>query len=298
MATINLGRIKPVFRGAYAGGTAYVVDDIVTHGNETFICIQAGTGNATSNASYWTKLAAKGTDGTDVGTTLTTQGDILYRDGSGLQRLAKGTSGQVLKQGTNHPEWGTDAGGGLIKLADSTLSSGANAIIIDNVFSSTYQAYRINVINYRTNADNGQPRILWRQGASGAGADRGSENWSSAYNYTYGNFNAASPSHGSGFKKYTTEGGYIGNTWNFPDEGNFFSYDIFISNGQKPCLHGFSTGHQGTSDSSTHWVMYCSMMSYDDVNSSSNTHTGIKLYAMNGRDIQSDCKVVIYGYLQ
>ena len=40
MATINLGRIKPVFRGAYSGGTAYVVDDIVTHGNETFICIK------------------------------------------------------------------------------------------------------------------------------------------------------------------------------------------------------------------------------------------------------------------
>ena len=29
--------------------------------------------------------------GTDVGTTLTTQGDILYRDGSGLARLAAGT---------------------------------------------------------------------------------------------------------------------------------------------------------------------------------------------------------------
>ena len=70
MATVNLGRIKPVFRGAYAGGTAYVVDDIVTHGNESFICIQAGTGNATSNASYWTKLAAKGSDGTDVGAIL------------------------------------------------------------------------------------------------------------------------------------------------------------------------------------------------------------------------------------
>ena len=83
MATLNLGRIKPVFRGAYAGGTAYVVDDIVTSGNETFICILASTGNATSNATYWTKLAAKGTDGTDVCTTITTQGDIIYRDGSG-----------------------------------------------------------------------------------------------------------------------------------------------------------------------------------------------------------------------
>jgi hypothetical protein len=63
MATINLGRIKPVFRGAYAGGTAYVVDDIVTSGGECFICILASTGNATSNATYWTKLAEKGADG-------------------------------------------------------------------------------------------------------------------------------------------------------------------------------------------------------------------------------------------
>jgi len=40
---------------------------------------------------------ADGADGTDIGTTITTQGDILYRDGSGLQRLAAGTSGQFLK---------------------------------------------------------------------------------------------------------------------------------------------------------------------------------------------------------
>ena len=96
MATLNLGRIKPVFRGAWTSG-AYVIDDIVTHGNESFICIQASSNIATSNASYWTKLAAKGTDGTDVGTTITTQGDILYRDGSGLQRLAKPASDMYLK---------------------------------------------------------------------------------------------------------------------------------------------------------------------------------------------------------
>ena len=102
MATVNLGRIKAVFRGAYSGSTAYVIDDIVTHGNETFICIQAhGAGTqATSVTAYWTKMAAKGvdgTDGTDVSTTLTTAGDILYRDGSGLQRLAKPASTMNLQ---------------------------------------------------------------------------------------------------------------------------------------------------------------------------------------------------------
>tara|TARA_R100001082_G_scaffold19693_2_gene9621 strand:+ start:939 stop:1844 length:906 start_codon:yes stop_codon:yes gene_type:complete len=126
MATVNLGRIKPVFRGAYSGSTAYVVDDIVTHGNESFICIQAhGAGTqATSQTSYWTKLAAKGTDGTDVGTTITTQGDILYRDGSGLQRLAKGTAAQVLKMNTaaNAPEWG-NLSSDFVKIDSGSFSS-------------------------------------------------------------------------------------------------------------------------------------------------------------------------------
>jgi hypothetical protein len=110
MATINLGRIKPVFRGAYSGATAYVVDDIVTSGNETYICIQAHSAGtqAVSVTAYWTKLAAKGTDGTDLTSTLTTQGDVLYRDGSGLARLAAGTSGQALITGGAgaNPSWG------------------------------------------------------------------------------------------------------------------------------------------------------------------------------------------------
>ena len=298
MATINLGRIKPVFRGAYAGGTAYVVDDIVTHGNESFICIQAGTGNATSNASYWTKLAAKGadgSDGTDVGTTITTQGDILYRDGSGLARLGAGTNGYYLKtQGSGaNPVWSEVTSGGLVKLGTTTLSSGANAIVLDNIFSSTYQAYRLNVINYRTNATNGMPKILWRAGSSDV-----SENWSSVYNYFYGNFNSASGSAGGGYKKYDTTGGYIGNTWNFPDEANFFTMDIMLSDGQKPTVHGTSSGHQGTADSDTHWVMPISMMSATDVNMGSSTHTGLKIYAMNSATIQAGCKIVVYGCSQ
>ena len=147
MATLNLGRIKPGFRGAYDASTAYVVDDIVTSGNETFICILASTGNATSNATYWTKLAAKGTDGTDVGTTITTQGDILYRDGSGLQRLGAGTSGYFLKtQGTGaNPVW-AEAGGTVEKvtiLQDSTrvnVSDSANTALKTYTFTKSKDA--------------------------------------------------------------------------------------------------------------------------------------------------------------
>lgn len=149
MATLNLGRIKPVFRGAYNSATAYVVDDIVTFGDETFICILASTGNATSNTTYWTKLAAKGTDGTDVGTVITTQGDILYRDGSGLQRLAKGSAGEVLKMNSsaNAPEWGTDAGGGVLQTRHVAYgnANSSGTVINDNSFTSGTEFMQVQI---------------------------------------------------------------------------------------------------------------------------------------------------------
>ena len=120
MATINLGSIKFNWQGAYAGGTAYAVDDVVEYNGSSYICILASTGNLPTNATYFEQMSQAGTDGTDVGTTLTTQGDILYRDGSGLQRLGAGTSGQALiTNGTGaNPSWG-DVGGGVLQVKQS-----------------------------------------------------------------------------------------------------------------------------------------------------------------------------------
>lgn len=103
MAEINLGAIKFNWRGAYAGGTAYVVDDVVSYQGSSFVCILASTGNLPTDTTYWNVMA----EGGDVATVLTTQGDILYRDGSGLQRLGAGTSGQLLQSGGSgaNPSW-------------------------------------------------------------------------------------------------------------------------------------------------------------------------------------------------
>ena len=142
MATINLGAIKFNWKGAYNNSTAYAVDDVVSSGGNSYVCILASTGNAVSNGTYWNLMAQAGTngtdgsDGTDVGTTLTTQGDLLYRDGSGLQRLAKGTAGQVLKinSGANAPEWGTDAGG-KIGAVSSTILRTASVLSANSVWT-------------------------------------------------------------------------------------------------------------------------------------------------------------------
>ena len=75
MATIDLGKIKIVWRGTYAGGTAYTPDDAVVQSGTSYICIANTTGNAPPNGTYWNVLAQAGTNGTDLGTTLTTQGE-------------------------------------------------------------------------------------------------------------------------------------------------------------------------------------------------------------------------------
>ena len=53
MATIDLGKIKFNWRGTYAGGTAYVPDDVVYYADgsvgSSYICVAATTGNAPSS---------------------------------------------------------------------------------------------------------------------------------------------------------------------------------------------------------------------------------------------------------
>ena len=143
MATLNLGNIKFNWKGAYAGGTAYVVDDVVSYSGSSYICKLASTGNLPTNGTYWDQMSSAGTNGTDLTTTLTTQGDILYRDGSGLQRLGAGTAGQVLKTGGSgaNVSWGT-VSSDWVRLGTSTASDVAS-LSFDNLFTSDYDIYKI-----------------------------------------------------------------------------------------------------------------------------------------------------------
>ena len=142
MATINLGAIKFNWKGAYNSSTSYAVDDVVSSGGNSYVCIQAHSNQAVGNATaYWNIMSSagtNGTNGTDVGTTITTQGDILYRDASGLARLGYGTAGQVLKTGGSgaNVSWG-DVVGGVKQVKQVQLTStvgisiGANGTFYD-----------------------------------------------------------------------------------------------------------------------------------------------------------------------
>ena len=192
MATVNLGRIKPVFRGAYSGSTAYVVDDIVTHSDETYICIQAhGAGTqAVTQTAYWTKMAAKGTngtDGTDLTTTLTTQGDLVYRDGSGLQRLGAGTSGQVLQTGGTgaNPSWGT-VSSDYVLLHTVNQTSGVTSLSIDGYFDSAYENYKLIISQLRQSGSRSADNQMQMRFNVGGVANSGSTyHWTLNESYVY-----------------------------------------------------------------------------------------------------------------
>ena len=104
MATVNLGRLKFMWQGAYSAGTAYVVDDVVSYNGSTYICTADSTGNDPTNTSYWDKMAA----GSDIeNISGLGSGDMVYFDGSAFARLPAGTSGHYLKTNGSGsaPEW-------------------------------------------------------------------------------------------------------------------------------------------------------------------------------------------------
>ena len=134
MATIDLGKIKFNWRGTYAGGTAYVPDDVVYYMDgsvgSSYMCVANTTGNAPSSGgtlhASWQYLA-KG----QATSPTTTQGDIIVRGASADGRLAIGSAGQFVKvnSGANGLEYGT------------VVQSSTNTAIFQYSHNSAFRSY-------------------------------------------------------------------------------------------------------------------------------------------------------------
>ena len=129
MATIDLGKIKFNWRGTYAGGTAYVPDDVVYYMDgsvgSSYMCVANTTGNAPSSGgtphASWQYLA-KG----QATSPTTTQGDVIVRGASADERLAIGSANQVLKVNGSGNGLTYGTGGGIAQvIQSSTISTGS-----------------------------------------------------------------------------------------------------------------------------------------------------------------------------
>jgi hypothetical protein len=99
----------------------------------------ADTANTAAGAAQTTANAAI------PKTTVTTAGDIIYRNATVPTRLGIGTAGQVLQvnSGATAPEWATiTSTSGLTKITSATFS-GAASFVVNSCFSNTYRYYLI-----------------------------------------------------------------------------------------------------------------------------------------------------------
>ena len=128
MASIDLGRVKFVWKGDYDVAVTYKQDDVVYHNGSTWVYVNAtdAAGNAPADGSaYWNKMA----QGSDLGSISgLANGDIIYYDGSDFQRLAMGTAAQVLR---------VNAGASALEYATPTPNVLQTKMHIDRASRST-----------------------------------------------------------------------------------------------------------------------------------------------------------------
>ena len=100
MATIDVGKIRFNWLGAYSASTEYSKDDVVSYSGSSWVYIKAtaATGQTPADNTYWDIMA----DGSNP---MTTAGDMIQGGSSGTAtRLPIGSSGNVVKvqDGVHH----------------------------------------------------------------------------------------------------------------------------------------------------------------------------------------------------
>jgi hypothetical protein len=135
------------------GGTTGQILSKTTNTDMDFTWITNDVGDITA-VSAGTGISGGGTSGAititnDMATTITASGDIVVGTGSGTyDNLPIGTTGQILTADTTvspyKVKWATASAGAMTKIASNTFTNVAT-VDVDNVFTSTYWSYVINV---------------------------------------------------------------------------------------------------------------------------------------------------------
>ena len=132
MATIDIGKIKPVFRGSYDNSTAYVLDDIVYYNGSSYVAKTSTTGNLPTDTTKWNVLAS-GSGGI---------WDSSLSLGSAGQSVKVNSGGTALEFGTISSDF--------VKLTEVNQSSDTTAIELQQFITSTYKNYKIFINNILT----------------------------------------------------------------------------------------------------------------------------------------------------
>jgi len=145
--SIDLGRLRFYFRGAYNNATTYEVNDVVTYGGSSYVYIYAtnASGNLPTSTTYWNKIA-EGLDNRGAWATATSYfpNDLVSRGGQIYLCLIANTS-DTFATDLAASKWELFAGGSRFRSAFATstayltndiVTSGGNAYIATSDFIS------------------------------------------------------------------------------------------------------------------------------------------------------------------
>jgi hypothetical protein len=135
ITTLNLGRIKFVWKGAWATGTAYIINDVVRYGGNSYTCLTAHTSNTwVGDSANWDLMA----QGSSVNTT---KGDIIYHGASIDSRLAIGTTGQTLTVNSDGtPFWSNPNATGAVFYVSPEGNDANNGLTLNTSFATIRRA--------------------------------------------------------------------------------------------------------------------------------------------------------------
>jgi hypothetical protein len=159
----SVGVTSPITGGGTSGAVTIAIQDGTTaqKGAVQLENSTSSTSTTTAAVPANVKTAYDLADGAIAKTTVTTAGDVIYRNATVPTRLGIGTAGQVLtvNTGATAPEWKTPSGGSGLTLISTTTMSNVSSQEIAGCFSSTYTNYLVVFSDLYASATNTTPRI-------------------------------------------------------------------------------------------------------------------------------------------
>ena len=110
MAQIDIGKLTFTHKGDYAGGTAYVANDVVYYNGSAYIAKTSTTGNLPTSTAHWNVFATGSGGIWNAGLSLGTAGQVVkVNSGEALEfgTISTKLLGQkIVKQDTNWYKYG------------------------------------------------------------------------------------------------------------------------------------------------------------------------------------------------
>ncbi len=96
MATIDIGKIKPVFKGTYDNSVSYVLDDIVYYNGSSYVAKTSTTGNLPTDTTKWNILASGSGGIYDSTLSIGTANQVLAVSSGGALEFQDASGGKTL----------------------------------------------------------------------------------------------------------------------------------------------------------------------------------------------------------